>query len=1419
MRRKNNESVMLWCFRWQPLLILLASFLFLTSCGGGGGGVPSFLLKIILNGNGTVTSNPAGINCTTGNQGTCQKTFSQGTQVTLTANPATGYQFGSWAGCDSANGNQCTVTMNANKNVTATFTQITHQVSVSINPSGAGTVTSNPQGIDCPTTCQANFPEGSTVTLTANANTGYLFDSWNGCDSVNGNQCTLNITGAKNVTANFVQAYTLTVQKSGNGTGTVTSDPAGINCGSDCSEVYATGKQVTLTAQPDASSRFDGWSGDCSGTNPTVQVTMDADKTCTATFSLETLQVSGDVKWDNGNPVAGAEVLVRTQDGSVQKTSATDNQGRYTVGISPPSSQVIIVRGQTTVSGVLISSFKRSPQAYSSGSLNMDPVILPSLEGAQLTCGGSSCQNADGSVQFHNLPNNVANMWARSYDPESNPEAFPGEFGEANGPILSNVFVWGAATDAQGNSIGAIDPPATARIKIAPVQWPYLFDAQPNQNNGIQVPIYFFNEDTGQWEFQGATGVLTDANGNIIPESQNPAIVGGTYEGDVFAQFPVNHLSWWNVDYPPPVCGDDFGDADDPPYPSLSSSGGPRHSNCPAKFWLGRWLDTEPDSRQPDADFYDDSITSRDPLKIRVSNYSWSGTFYLNAFIDKNQNGSWESSSDEWVLQNFPVNIPIRKGKTLEPPEIPSIFWPHNTWLRVMVTERALSGPGDWGPFQAGETEDFLILVHRLFVETLGSGKVTSKPPGIDCGSDCWEDYPEGTQVTLTAQPDPGRSFLRWDGDCQSWGSNPTCPLSMDSDKSAVAIFQTRLNVGISGQGKVNVNPPNADCTASSQPCTYLYDPTLPPMVTLTATPDPGWEFVSWQGGCSPVSGNQCTVWMGSDQNVTAIFRYTLLQITTTSPLPDAFVGQAYTAYIDATNGLKPYSWSRVSGTGDGWLTFTQEGDRYKLTGTPTATGQASFRVRVQDSSTPQQSDEKDFVINILQAGGQDLLLRFRDRCGNALQGVWAYLTEPRTEEQLSTPGGTVLFTNVTVPYTVTWGYDDGNPDTQDRLETARITDSSVRDITLTIDDAPPTPCPNEGSATATISGNVTAGQPLDTGQVFSTLPNAGGDPIFSLPNDPNYSLLIVSLPDDGTPVPLALGAGALDPFNPSVYQCSRYGLLRNLSIKKNDNLTEQDIPLSYNCTRDETGTFFFPSDFTQFHLGQDYSALNLSPEGGSLPAFARFQQSNTPQPVPSTFTIRLPSGISYGAEDKYQYYFQYAYTENDRGTPDGSDDISKGVWLQYLKPAGDPVGNVQFLSLVNPQAPVDSATGVPVTVPFQWYYSNPNDPDIVFVDIEIDCPAASSVSGPSQTLCLEPGAPVWNVHLQGTQSSAFTLPDLSGTTQKPASLGLARDTLYYWNINTVYFDLNAFLQGTDPEKQPVVKGSGWRGWRFTTAP
>ncbi|MEJ7893689.1 MAG: Calx-beta domain-containing protein, partial [Solirubrobacteraceae bacterium] len=79
-------------------------------------------------------------------------------------------------------------------------------------------------------------------------------------------------------------SYELTVSRSGSGQGTVTSSPAGINCGSDCTETYTLDRQVTLTPTPSGGGQFSGWTGDCTGTG-TCTVTMDRARFVGASFA------------------------------------------------------------------------------------------------------------------------------------------------------------------------------------------------------------------------------------------------------------------------------------------------------------------------------------------------------------------------------------------------------------------------------------------------------------------------------------------------------------------------------------------------------------------------------------------------------------------------------------------------------------------------------------------------------------------------------------------------------------------------------------------------------------------------------------------------------------------------------------------------------------------------------------------------------------------------------------------------------------------------------------------------------------------------------------------------------------------------------------------------------------------------------
>jgi hypothetical protein len=291
-------------------------------------------------GTGTVTSSPAGINC----GATCLYSFALNTVVTLTATADGGSTFAGWSGEGCSGTGTCQVTMNAAKLVTATFNTSatpTYTLTVLKPGAGAGKVTSSPSGIDCGATCAFAFNSGVLVTLNASADPGSVFAGWTGGGCSGTGACQVTMSSAQSVAALFnvsaTPTYALTVTKDGTGTGLVTSDVSGINCGSACTSSYNSGTVVTLTAAPDAGSTFAGWTGGgCSGTGTCV-VTMSAAQSVTATFNLSassfTLTVSkigtgtGVITSDVGGINCGTTCSVIFDAGTVVTLTATPDSG------------------------------------------------------------------------------------------------------------------------------------------------------------------------------------------------------------------------------------------------------------------------------------------------------------------------------------------------------------------------------------------------------------------------------------------------------------------------------------------------------------------------------------------------------------------------------------------------------------------------------------------------------------------------------------------------------------------------------------------------------------------------------------------------------------------------------------------------------------------------------------------------------------------------------------------------------------------------------------------------------------------------------------------------------------------------------------------------------------------------------------
>ncbi|MFL6649754.1 MAG: InlB B-repeat-containing protein, partial [Sulfurifustaceae bacterium] len=167
-----------------------------TSSAPTGSSSGNYALSVQVGGDGSVTSTPSGINCAPLG-GICRAVYARDTSVTLVAAPGTDFDFDGWTGDTSCGSDTtCTVSMTSTRQLSANFGRKRQRLTVTVN--GSGTVTSTPGGINCGTSCSANFPTGSSVTLSATPASGYAFAGWSGA-GVNcpgtGN-CTVSMTAA-----------------------------------------------------------------------------------------------------------------------------------------------------------------------------------------------------------------------------------------------------------------------------------------------------------------------------------------------------------------------------------------------------------------------------------------------------------------------------------------------------------------------------------------------------------------------------------------------------------------------------------------------------------------------------------------------------------------------------------------------------------------------------------------------------------------------------------------------------------------------------------------------------------------------------------------------------------------------------------------------------------------------------------------------------------------------------------------------------------------------------------------------------------------------------------------------------------------------------------------------------------------------
>ena len=186
-------------------LLLLPGLVYGSSAAFSSGSVPAPSLTVEVAGAtdlGRVTSDPPGIDCGSD----CDEEYGATTTVELTAEAQGDATFEGWSGNpDCSTANPCTVQVDEEESVTATFSAPARRITVTKTGTGQGTVTSTPGGINCGATCFADFPHdpSAQVTLFASPADGSAFEGWSGGGCAGTSTCVLRPTQDLSVTANF----------------------------------------------------------------------------------------------------------------------------------------------------------------------------------------------------------------------------------------------------------------------------------------------------------------------------------------------------------------------------------------------------------------------------------------------------------------------------------------------------------------------------------------------------------------------------------------------------------------------------------------------------------------------------------------------------------------------------------------------------------------------------------------------------------------------------------------------------------------------------------------------------------------------------------------------------------------------------------------------------------------------------------------------------------------------------------------------------------------------------------------------------------------------------------------------------------------------------------------------------------------
>jgi len=751
--------------------------------------------------------------------------------VTLTATPASGYRFVNWSGDLSGSSNPATLVMDGSKSVTALFASNVHTLTISAT---GGTVTKSPD--------KASYEYGESVTLTASADAGYSFTGWSGAASGTNSSVTITMDGDKSVTANFAAiSYTLSIAAAN---GSVVANPQKAG--------YSYGESVSLQAVPSTGYHFTGWSGSLSGSSNPASIVMNADKSVTAAFDVNTYTLTTSAT--NGSVVRNPQAASYTH-GSTVSLQAVAAEGYQFAGWSGA------VSGSTNPVEIVMDSSKSVTAAFTVNTYTLttsatNGSVVRSPESATYTHGSTVSVQAVAAEGYH------FTGWSGAVSGSSNPVSLVMDSSKSvTAAFAANAYT--LSISASNGTVTASPNQATythgevVTLTAAPSTG-YSFSSWSGDASGTAASTTVTMDGnksvTAAFALNTYTLSVSSANGTVTRDPVQATYTHG--QTVTLTAVPATGYSFssWS--------GDLSGTAASA---TITMDG---DKSVAAGFTINSYtLNTSGANgsitKNPDKGAYNhgETVTLQAVPAEGYNFVNWSGDLAGSAnpatlVMDSNKTVAAAFAANTYTLQTNATNGSVTRtpdqasftfGETVTLTAVPGIGYSFSGWsgdasgstATVTITMNA----------DKSVTAGFIANAYTLSVSA-SNGSVTVNPSR--------ETYAHGEVVTLTAVPSVGYSFSSWSGDASGTATSTT--VTMDSNKSVTAAFTLNTYT-------LSVTSANGTVTKNPNQATFNHGDT----VALTAESAEGYEFAGWSGDLTGTS-NPATLTMTSNKSVTAHF-------------------------------------------------------------------------------------------------------------------------------------------------------------------------------------------------------------------------------------------------------------------------------------------------------------------------------------------------------------------------------------------------------------------------------------------------------------------------------------------------------------------------------------------------------------------